>query len=319
MGSQNMIFTILPAFIGVAVVFAVIFAVVAIVEGRHTGAKSGIIKQIYFYLVSILTLLISVVAVGFIVQTLLKSTVFTQADTFDKSSVMPSGLYLSSAKEPSSTTISCTSGCDLTESQKTEIANWSDNYQSWQESQDSSARRQRDLVAALSVLLVALPLFYVHYRIIQKENATQTPEQRAYRMIRPTYFYIATFVGLGMVITFGSLLINLGLKTYVFTKANTADNGSDSYMMSSSPESSSADSINNCATACNLDAKYVVSAEQYKIDYQSWQSRNRSGGRNASEAARDIAFLVAAIPLFWYHWSKVRKEGHEPTDPAPMK
>jgi hypothetical protein len=311
-----MIFAILPAFIGAAVIFAIIFAVVAIVEGRHTAAKSGIIKQIYFYLVSILTLLISVVAIGFIVQTLLKSTAFPRADSYDKASVTPPSLYLTSAKFPSETsTITCATGCDLTESQKGDIANWSENYQSWKQSQDMTARRQRDLVAAISVLLVALPLFYVHYRIIQKENAAQTPDQRSLRMIRPTYFYIATFVGLGMIITFGSLLINLVLKTYLFPKANTADNSSDSYMMAVSPETSGAGTIQDCATACNLDAKYVASAEQYQVDYQDWQNRNRSAGRNDSEAARDIAFLVAAIPLFWYHWSKIRKESRDSSAP----
>jgi hypothetical protein len=312
MDGQSTILMILPAFIGAAVFFSVIFAVVAIVEGRHTPAKSGIVKQIYFYLVSILTLLISVVAVGFIVQTVLKSTAFPAADSYDKTSMPPPGIYLTSTKTTPDAAINCTSGCELTEAQKTDISNWSANFQNWRSAQDMSARRQRDLVAALSVLLVALPLFYVHYRQIQKDNAGQTADQRAVRMIRPTYFYIATFVGLGMIITFGSLLINLGLKTYVFPRANTADTSVDSYMMAGTPESSSAATIQNCSAACDLDAKYVVSAEQYQTDYRNWQNRGQSGGRNSSEAARDIAFLAAAIPLFWYHWSKVRKESRDP-------
>lgn len=313
MGSSDyFMMAVLPFLIMATVVFGIVFAIVAVVEGKHTQNKSKLIKQVYLYLVSILTLLISVVSIGFLINTGLKSSVLTKAEDFDRRSAMPQGLYLSSEKtEPSS--LACTTECELSQEQKTQIESWTGDFQRWQDGQDVTARRQGDLVGSLSLLIVAVPLFVIHYRAIHKEHRQSTEAEKADKVIRPTYFYIASFVGLGLIIVFGSMLANLLLKTYVFPKASSLDT-SQNYPMGLT-ETSGITTIKNCADTCGLSTETVTAANEYETAYAEWQDRDQSSGRFQSQLALDLAYLLVAIPLFWYHWVMIRRENRSAAPP----
>ncbi len=295
----------------VAVVSAIVFIAVAIAEGKHTMNKDKVIKRVYFYLVSLITLMTLVVSVGFLLKSALTSTLFTQADNYSRYSDPPPELYLYDAKgmEENSTEIICEGGCEFSASQKDQVETWVSEYRSWENNRDSNSENQRDIVTNLSLLLVALPLFIIHYRSVQK-SAHQSSKENSHQIIRPTYFYIASLVGIVMIIIYGSMLINLGLKTYIFTAADDDVDERYGYVVSPHSETSMA-SIKSCQAACGFSEDVATYAEQYDTDYETWQNRDTNAGRKHDEAAYEIAYLLVAIPLFWYHWYVIRKESHE--------
>lgn len=297
----------------IAVIAAVILAAVAIAEGKNTMNKEKVIKRIYFYLVSLITLITLVVSIGFLLKSALTSTVFTQADQYTMYSVPPPELFLTDAKglENSGSEILCEEGCEFTALQKEQVDSWVGEYHNWEEDRNGNSQKQRDIVTNLSLLLVALPLFIIHYRSVQKSAKNSTSEEKSHQVIRPTYFYIASLVGIVMIIIFGSMLINLGLRTYIITGADDSQSDSRYPVDVYSGTATNMASVKNCQTDCNLSDEAVALSDKFSEDYDTWQNQDTSSGHKQDEAANEIAFLLVAIPLFWYHWSVARKEGRE--------
>ena len=178
----------------------VIFIIVAIMEGKHTSKKSTVIRSVYFYLTSLVTLGIVVGSVIFLFNLGLKSWVFTEAESVYTRIGPPSTLFLADDAVRELTkleTLNCEEECTLTESNKNNITLWGNNYESWKESKDNPySNRYNDLAAALSFLIIALPFFIIHYRIVQKD-AKKDEEDEDKKVIRPTYYY---FISLGFII-----------------------------------------------------------------------------------------------------------------------
>jgi len=138
--------------------------------------KVEIIKNIYFYLVSLIGLILIVISIGQLVSLGLKTWVFTSADG-DRYMSRPPAIYLEQSYElkTAENLIECSEKCSLTNEQKTALDNWTKDYKYWQENEkDQSkyikANRQRDAVRGISMLIVGIPLFWLHWRIIRKKN-----------------------------------------------------------------------------------------------------------------------------------------------------
>ncbi|MEO5928103.1 MAG: hypothetical protein ABIO72_05270 [Patescibacteria group bacterium] len=114
-------------------------------------------------------------------------------------------------------------------------------------------------------------------------------------IIKTIYFYSVSLIALMMISFSTADLVNLGLKTWVFTKADQADY----YLQPCTvPVPAPTGDFNR--------ADFVKSCEdnnaQQKENYQTQKQR---------DAVRDLAFLVVGIPLFAYHWKTIRKESRE--------
>ncbi len=112
--------------------------------------------------------------------------------------------------------------------------------------------------------------------------------------LRKAFLYIFASVGLILMIIGGVSLIDLGLKSYVFTKA-------DNYCYERSPVAP-VEKIPNGTTP--------LTAEQQKAE-DEWQKKQCEESRTASrqgQASNAIAMLIVGIPLYSYHWMQIRKE-----------
>lgn len=284
--------------------------------------KGSVIRSLYFYLASLVTLAIVVGSVIFLINLGLKVWVFTDANTNANYYGPPPSLALDATTStdsakieavPTSTVLTCTDTCTLTATQKTNIDSWKTSYTSWKEAaHDTNGRNARDAVAALSFLIVALPFFIIHYRVVQRDHKNTEEIESDKLVIRPTYFYFVSLGSLLMIVIAGGFLINLVLKTWVFPAAGEADTvASRAY---SSPEAlvvekSSVVSISDCGEKCGLDAETVTLAKEWVTDYDAWQTETSEGNNNVHrQAASAIPFIVVGIPLLWYHWEVVRKE-----------
>ncbi len=119
---------------------------------KAINMKNNIIRSIYFYAVSIVALFMLVFSGVDLINTALKQWVFTGADP-NYNYCMP----VAPAKMPSSVNIPAgptQEDCDR---------------QNEQNRQNTISQRQNSAVRDLSMLVIALPLFLFHFRIVQKE------------------------------------------------------------------------------------------------------------------------------------------------------
>lgn len=309
------------------VIAVIIFAIAAVVEGKNNMKKGLVIRSLYFYLASLITLGIVVGSLIFLINLGLKASVFPKADYSSASYLgSPPGLYLEQPVAQGeakpiqlSEGLTCDDKCTLTDVQKSSIDSWKTNYKSWQESKTNpGSRRMRDMVAALSFLIVALPFFIIHFRIVQKDAKLSGDSERS--VIRPTYFYFVALGSLIMMVVAGGFLINIALKTWVFPQAGKVDEATSKVVPSEitpSPEKSGVQSLITCGEKCGLDKDTIDLAKQWVIDYDAWQTEiSRPVNNTQRSAAASIPYVVLGIPLFWYHWSVARKESKERKEQA---
>ncbi|MEX1064112.1 MAG: hypothetical protein WD898_00635 [Candidatus Paceibacterota bacterium] len=107
--------------------------------------------------------------------------------------------------------------------------------------------------------------------------------------LRMIYLYIFSTVGLVLVIIGGVSLVNLGLKTYVFTKA-------DAPVFYRGP-----------VPSIDKDGEVVEQTEE-EIKNQEEQDKEYRSSQRQRDAAQAVAFLIIGIPVYLYHWREVRRK-----------
>lgn len=106
--------------------------------------------------------------------------------------------------------------------------------------------------------------------------------------LRKTFLYIFASVGLVLSIIGTVSLINLGLKSYVFTKA-------DNYCF-------------NYATPVLDKDGSSVARTQAQIDQDKKNCEEQQTANRQSQASNAIAMLIVGIPLYAYHWMVIRRD-----------
>jgi hypothetical protein len=137
-------------------------------------------------------------------------------------------------------------------------------------------------------------------------------------LIRTIYLYLFALVGLAL-ITIGTVrLVNLGLKTYVFTKADQ-----QYYSTPAEPRLLPDSDIDAKTLAEKCEKSEELSEEERNLisswlnDYENWKQKQnpeeRLASRRQESAANSLAMLIVGIPLFLYHWGVIKRE----TDSKP--
>ena len=120
-------------------------------------AKGSVIRNIYLYLVSFVALMMLIFSAADLINTALRTYIFTKADDMNYYygptcvvPVPPAGSTSTPAKgEP---------GCLSKEEQKK------------QQDEQRSSQRQSSVVRDISMILVAIPVFSYHWMIIRKKE-----------------------------------------------------------------------------------------------------------------------------------------------------
>lgn len=110
--------------------------------------------------------------------------------------------------------------------------------------------------------------------------------------LRRVYLYVASFIGLVMIIVGGVQLINLGLKAWIFTKAD--------YVY-----------YDVCVRTPKPIVDENVQGEEVDMISEEECLKREAEARTASrqnQASQAVATLLVGIPLYLYHWNKVRDE-----------
>ena len=137
---------------------------------------------------------------------------------------------------------------------------------------------------------------------------------KAHPIIRTIYLYLFALVGLAMAVVGTSRLVDIGLKQYIFTKADE-----DIYrVMPTEPPSPKSYLVTQGLTdeqKRGLTEGQKKAMVQWEIDYENWQASQRTQPkidyktsqtqRNASSA---LSMIFVGLPLYLYHWSVIKRD-----------
>ncbi|MBI4059019.1 hypothetical protein HY404_02135 [Candidatus Microgenomates bacterium] len=112
-------------------------------------------------------------------------------------------------------------------------------------------------------------------------------------LIRKIYLYLFSFVGLLLIVIGLVRLVDLGLKVYIFKKADT---------FVFYPTTPSRLDKNGNTVDITEEEKAKFQKEQEATQFQQTESNRQ---RTASNS---IAMILIGAPLFFYHWRTIGKE-----------
>jgi len=106
----------------------------------------------------------------------------------------------------------------------------------------------------------------------------------------------------------------------VILKTNTTGNQKNYPVSIATPagvptgETGAIDSIIACGSKCDISQADVQLAKDWKGDWQKYRDLQTSNAGSAqNDLANSIPLLLVGLPLFWYHFARIRREGHDDT------
>jgi hypothetical protein len=128
--------------------------------------KAKLIKTIYLYLVAAVSLLFVAIGTGTLLNTGLKYTIFPEAEkkSYDQCNQQPP-IYAVEAGQLKGV---------ATEDQKTQLDALLKDYANWKENQSGdkciNPARQNKIIDALTMVIIALPILLIHWKLIRREK-----------------------------------------------------------------------------------------------------------------------------------------------------
>ena len=133
-----------------------------------------------------------------------------------------------------------------------------------------------------------------------------------YPLIRTIYLYIFALLGLVLIIIGGVRFIDMGLKAFVFTRAEEEQRISYSYP-SYAPYS--LPRLEESSEDERLTDEEIVLIKGWLADYKLWQEKANQidpvSSRRHREASMSLAMILIGLPLYLYHWRIIKKETKE--------
>lgn len=289
--------------------------VVAITQDSRADRKYGYRQAFY----TIMTLVMLVLAVGSSISLMslgLKQTVFTGAREYSQRYNTPPTPFLPSQSTEKLPTAkyACTDSCQITTADQQAFADWETQYQSWKDGSSNSQQVRRELAGGLSLFIIAVPLFGIFGWLMKRGSREEFAVHQKTSPLRSVYFYGVAFGGLVLAVVGVAMALNVGLKTVL--KVQSPSNGSVPSMVYSG-ESIAADSLLACAGKCNISSEDQALLTEWKADYAKYQGKQTSTkGAAANDLVTTIPLFLFGIPLFWYHFARIRKETASPSNPT---
>lgn len=329
----------LMIFIPVIAIGVIVFFVIALVQEGKAMGRGEAVKNAFLHIVSLVMLSFLVASAIYLLQLGLKSWVFTKAqDPFRATVSPPPTLYLSSDKAVGGPVLyGCDEKCEFSATDQEQLRTWKEQYTTWKNegkgAQSASLQKKRNVVNALSFLIVSLPLYWWFFiRMVQKEARKSREQGQKPGPLRSVYFYLVAFAGLIGTVVSAALLVNTALNVAlkIDTDKSTASREPAAFspigVSGVSTEKYGVKSVINCAEKCQFTDQDKQLAEEWLVDYDQWQKQNITTyppqSNTHSSLASNIPLVVVLLPLFLYHFLTIRREtagaaGSESSSPAP--
>ncbi len=273
-----------------------------------TSDSGSTVRSLYFYVASLVTLGLVVGSVIALIVIAMQAWVFPAADPAGYRLGPPPEPYLTSLvseKTGTLSTVDCSESCALTENDQSNLAVWQQQYAEWQQRmQNPNTSRIESLITALSLLVIALPLFIIHFRIVQREGRQGAPLPH----VRSGYFYLVSLAALLMIVIGGSIFLNSVLRLWLVPQPSDSVETVTPRMATTDMGSSVVATIQSCADVCELSPAIVSAASTWESDYTVWEESQQNFNGRQNAAAQSLPFVLLGIPLFWYHWRYTREK-----------
>jgi len=127
-------------------------------------------------------------------------------------------------------------------------------------------------------------------------------------LIRIIYLYLATLIGLVLIIIGAVNFINMGLKTFIFTKAEEDQRYGYEIMTPGPPIRN----IEKLEEDERLSEEEIELIKMWLSDYKDWKERTSKIDyviiNRHRDASINLALILVGLPLYIYHWRIIRKE-----------
>lgn len=133
-----------------------------------------------------------------------------------------------------------------------------------------------------------------------------------YPLIRTIYLYLFALLGLVLLIIGGVRFINMGLKAFVFTKAEQEER----LMYKQPPVAYPIERFQEIAasgqTAVTLTEQERIMLNQWLVDYKNWQTQYDTldpvTASRHRDASLNLSLIIVGFPLYLFHWRIIRRE-----------
>ncbi len=133
-------------------------------------------------------------------------------------------------------------------------------------------------------------------------------------LVRTIYLYLFALVGLTLLVVGVVRFIDMGLKTFIFTKAD------HEYRMSyiQPPIYRSVEETKDLLERGEISERERESLEILLADYENWKKRQEEidpiTSRRHRDASSNLAMIITGLPLYFYHWGIIRRESGKTGD-----
>ena len=134
-------------------------------------------------------------------------------------------------------------------------------------------------------------------------------------LVRTIYLYLFALVGLTLLVIAGVSFINMGLRAYVFTKADEMLRIEYKQPPFGPIAVEKAEQLqNNFASGekVELTKNEAQQIEQWLADYKNWKEQREGIDpvvvNRQSDAAINLAMIIIGLPLYLFHWRIIRRE-----------
>ncbi|MBU1036556.1 hypothetical protein KKF32_00795 [Patescibacteria group bacterium] len=136
--------------------------------------------------------------------------------------------------------------------------------------------------------------------------------------IRPVYLYLMSMIGLVILIIGGITILQLLLKIFIFTNADT-----DRWSRTMPPElyletSRSAQEVRelrDCSNQCDFTEEEQKQITAWLADYESWKESEGELAKidqrrvnRERQASTSLGMILVGLPLWLYHWSVIKRD-----------
>lgn len=134
-------------------------------------------------------------------------------------------------------------------------------------------------------------------------------------LVRTIYLYLFAIIGLTLLVIAGVSFINMGLKAYIFTKADDQmrieyKQPPFSFIPIEKLNQIQADSVAGKQVALSEDQ--ISGINQWLADYKNYLDTrakiNPVTTQRQQDASVNLAMIIIGLPLYLYHWGIIRRE-----------
>jgi len=132
--------------------------------------------------------------------------------------------------------------------------------------------------------------------------------KKHYPLIRTIYLYLFALIGLAFLISGAVRFVDMGLKAFIFTKAEQEQKLS----FRQPTMFYSVEKVESLESEEGLSEEERVMIGEWLADYKEWKEEslriNYVDVQRHRDASSSLSMILVGLPLYLYHWEVIKRE-----------